>query len=493
MSTSQLRPFRVGRVTVYPRGRVWYLRYYEQGRRRQVRGGPDRQQCRQQAAEINLQLESSTPTPAAFAPLTIGQLRQQWLEHHEHVLRSSVATLDRYRTASDHLLAFVKSQRLRGGAARFDERCAEDFSRYLRQVKVSPNGHCNTVKRHLRDKGVIYILQVCRSLFNFALKRRYLPPYTDNPFSAIRIGRIPIEDAKPVILMTADQERAFFEVCDDWQLPLFGTLLLTGLRPGELTHLLLPDDVNLEQGWLLVRNKPALGWQVKTRNQRKLPLIPEAVRLLRMAIGSRYSGPVFIRRKLADHGTPPLGATSISQLEAQAQRWVESEAVRHGGDLSRHQRRRICQRLWIELGVVKEDRLRIEFSRLTKQIGAPELTAPKVLRHMFATALQEGRVDPLIRNQLMGHVPADQHRGHGSLGMTAVYSHAGPEIVRRQLAQAMQDRPAVHIIRQRLAVRATSGPKPQAVSDGSEPGAAEPAAGATSLAQPLGDNALPGG
>lgn len=488
MSTSQLRPFRVGRVTVYLRGRVWYLRYHEQGRRRQIRGGPDRQQCRQRAAEINLQLESSTPTPAAFAPMSVEQLRQQWLDHHEHVLRSSVATIDRYRTATDHLLVFVQTQRLRCGAAQFDERCAEAFARHLRQVKVAPNGHRNTVKRHLRDKGVIYILQVCRSLFNFALKRRYLPPYTDNPFSAIRIGRIPIEDAKPVILMPADQERAFFEACDDWQLPLFGTLLLTGLRPGELTHLLLPDDVNLDHGWLLVRNKPALGWQVKTRNQRKLTLLPEAVELLRRVIRSRQCGPVFLRRKLAGHGTPPLSATSIPQLEAEVQRRAESEAVRHGGDLSRHQRRRVCRRLWIELGVVKEDRLRIEFSRLTKQIGAPELTAPKVLRHMFATALQEGRVDPLIRNQLMGHVPADQHRGHGSLGMTAVYSHAGPHTVRRQLEEAMQNRPAVRVIRQWLAAKPL-----QSASDGQESDAAGSAVGATSPAPPPGDSAPPSG
>jgi integrase len=37
-------------------------------------------------------------------------------------------------------------------------------------------------------------------------------------------------------------------------------LLLTGLRPGELTHLLLPHGLDLEAGWLHVRNKPRLEW-----------------------------------------------------------------------------------------------------------------------------------------------------------------------------------------------------------------------------------------
>src|SRR5262249_4090278 len=70
------------------------------------------------------------------------------------------------------------------------------------------------------------------------------------------------------------KKKAFLEACDDWQFPLFLTLMLTGLRTGELTHLLLPDDLDLSAGLLRVRNKPALGWHVKTRNERDIPLVP---------------------------------------------------------------------------------------------------------------------------------------------------------------------------------------------------------------------------
>jgi hypothetical protein len=77
-------------------------------------------------------------------------------------------------------------------------------------------------------------------------------------------------------------------------------------------------------------------------------------------------------------------------------------------------------------------------------------TAPKILRHQFATALQEGRVDPLVRNLLMGHAAAnEQSAGHG-LGMTAIYTHTRPETIRQQLASALADRPAVIAIRNRL-------------------------------------------
>src|SRR5436305_1214985 len=77
----------------------------------------------------------------------------------------------------------------------------------------------------------------------------------------------------PIELLTPDQERALLGACDDWQFPVFLTLLLTGLRPGELCHLLLPDDLDLNAGVIRVRNKPRLGRQVKTRNQWDVPLV----------------------------------------------------------------------------------------------------------------------------------------------------------------------------------------------------------------------------
>jgi hypothetical protein len=87
--------------------------------------------------------------------------------------------------------------------------------------------------------------------------------------------------------------------------------------------------------------------------------------------------------------------------------------------------------------------VRQEFMRLTRRIGLPAVTAPKLLRHQFATSLQEANVDPLIRNLLMGHASAgERSAGHG-LGMTAVYTHTRPETIRKQLEGALTGRVAV--------------------------------------------------
>lgn len=70
----QARSFRVGRVRAYQRGKIWYLSYFEDSRRRQPRVGPDRSQARQLAAEINAQLEVGAPSAFGFAPTSFLKL-----------------------------------------------------------------------------------------------------------------------------------------------------------------------------------------------------------------------------------------------------------------------------------------------------------------------------------------------------------------------------------------------------------------------------------
>src|SRR5262249_19226510 len=160
-----------------------------------------------------------------------------------------------------------------------------------------------------------YVLECCRALFNYAARRRHLSPYAENPFRALEIDRIPIHQTRPIELFTAEQERAFLEACDDWQFPLFLTLMLTGLRTGELPHLRLPDDLDATAGLLRVRNKPKLGWQVKTRNEREVPLVPVLAAVLRVHLRGRAQGPVFLRWCRAERAATGLREACPLALE----------------------------------------------------------------------------------------------------------------------------------------------------------------------------------
>ena len=268
---------------------------------------------------------------------------------------------------------------------------------------------------------------------------------------------MPVEDSKPVIPFTADEEVRLLKSCDDWQFPIFLTLLMTGMRPGELAHLLLPDDLDLEHGWLRVRNKQLLGWQVKTRNERDIPLHPILSIVLHVSIAGRKHGPVFQQRRCSTNHNPPLAGLSVKSLEKELARRMLAEEKESTDSVSRVRRSQVAYTIWRDLGALNEDQIRVQFMRTTKAMGLPETTAPKTLRHTFATMLQESNVDPLVRNELMGHSPFSATMSGKGLGMTAVYTHTRPETKKRALELAFENRPILTYVsaRQAASIRNT--------------------------------------
>src|SRR4029077_13199205 len=130
-------------------------------------------------------------------------------------------------------------------------------------------------------------------------------------------NRLKIEDAKPIFVFDAATELAFLKAASDWAFPIHFTLAKTGLRVGELTHLLI-EEVDLEAGWLHVRNKTELGWRIKTGQERSVPLLAELVIVLRAVIGMRSAGPVFIRAKfVAKSSALTGGRRDLEQVCAQ--------------------------------------------------------------------------------------------------------------------------------------------------------------------------------
>jgi hypothetical protein len=109
--------FRVGKVRAYRRSCVWDLCYFDNGKRHRPRVGAERAAARRLAAQVNAQLEVGAPAALSFEPVTVPELRRRWLEYHEQVLRSSVQTVSRYRTATGHLLRFLEARPIRHAAA----------------------------------------------------------------------------------------------------------------------------------------------------------------------------------------------------------------------------------------------------------------------------------------------------------------------------------------------------------------------------------------
>lgn len=345
---------------------------------------------------MNAQLAANAPTLLSFRPVSVPDLRAQYLDYHERVRRSALTTVRRYRAATAHLEAFARA---RAPGAMAHELHPDAFAAYLRDVEVAPNGHPNAARRRLRDGGGRYVLECCRALYGFAGERRHLPPYAGNPFARLPIDRLRVEDKKPVFVFGAAAELAFLRACDPWAFPVHFALAKTGLRVGELTHLLV-EDLDLAGGWLRVRNKPGLDWRVKTGAGRAVPLLPEAAAVLRAVVGGRAAGPVFLRPRF--RSAAPALAGDGRALAAE----LDRRCALLAGPVARADRARLARAVWRDAGAVKADAVRQSFIRLAAAVGHPEATCPKSWRHTFATLLQDANVDPLVRQRTPGHRPA---------------------------------------------------------------------------------------
>lgn len=424
---------RIGRVSIYLHHGRWWAYYREHGRPVRKAVADNEAAAETIAAQLNLELTATVPTLFSFRPISVAELQRTFIDYHEHVARSSLATVNRYRTATRHLVEFGERPGGRPFAAH--EIDVEAFVRHLRSLRVAPNGHRNSRLRPLRDNGVRYILETCRSMYAYAVKRRHLPPYTDNPFAGIGGKRSRVEDAKPVFVFDEESELRFLTAADHWTFAVHFLLAKTGLRVGELVRLLV-EDIDFEGGWLHVRNRPELNARTKTRRERAVPLIAEIIRVLRALVGHRQAGLVILRQTIDPKHLPLAQADSGQLAEIARRRIADLEAAEHA-NLDRRAVIRVQQQLWREAGATSADRIRNSIIRIGTTVGYDGLSCPKSWRHTFATLLQDANVDPLIRQQTLGHAPPTAFGGT-ALGMTAAYTHTRPETQRREIERALR-------------------------------------------------------
>jgi len=110
-------------------------------------------------------------------------------------------------------------------------------------------------------------------------------------------------------------------------------------------------------------------------------------------MGERRCGPVFRQPHCERLGhQAPLSDRRIAELESEAATRLQARQTECGKTLSRKERLAQLRTIWRDIAALKEDRVRVEFMRVARRIGLPQATAPKSLRHSFATALQDANV-----------------------------------------------------------------------------------------------------
>jgi integrase len=421
--TRDVKVERVGKVTVYKRGNTYFL-YYRQGgvtQRRKVDG--NLAVARATAHKVVNALDEGRPSPIAYNRTSPEKMVEGYLDAVANVQKLALRSGDRYRAALDRFLDFCRSARI-GTIDAVQQATVEDFVKWLRGQKRTRNGVASGKRASYQVGGVRFILSTCRTAFNWAARRRMLPPF-QNPFLLFGIDKLtdPAEKVDKVRVFTPEQEAAFFTACDGWQKAVFSVLAAYGLRVGELCHLLV-EDVDLINGSFAIRSKPWLYWTTKTGRERCLPLLAGTREIFQEAIGGRKTGFVFSNKEFAaGRRRPAWTFASAAAFRSHAEKVVADLLAADPGLGEREQKRAVvafCR----SMGQIPEKRLRCEFMGLTAKIGCPELSRPHDLRHLFSSRAQAAGINPILVQDILGHT---------TLEMTRHYTHLGVEAKREAL------------------------------------------------------------
>jgi site-specific recombinase XerD len=138
------------------------------------------------------------------------------------------------------------------------------------------------IRAKVSPKTINYELQALATFFSWSIKRNHL---FINPAAQIERFRVP-KRALPKF-MTSEELRKFFGACREDDRRLFMSILLTGMRKGEVEHLTWAD-ISFELGVIFIQEKPEFGWKPKT-DERLIPISPMLQEVLLQQYAMRRS------------------------------------------------------------------------------------------------------------------------------------------------------------------------------------------------------------
>jgi hypothetical protein len=151
--TRDVKVERVGKVTIYKRGEVYYL-YYRQGgisHRRRVDG--NLAVARATSYKVADALNERRTSPIAYIRTSPEKMVEGFLDAVANVQKLALRTQDRYRAALDRFKDFCQAVRV-GTIDVVEDTTVEDFVRWLRGQKRARNGSAKGKKDIYKTGGI---------------------------------------------------------------------------------------------------------------------------------------------------------------------------------------------------------------------------------------------------------------------------------------------------------------------------------------------------
>lgn len=332
----------------------------------------------------------------------------------------AVSTIARYRTALVHYQRFCERPEIRKAyptSFQVNREFRLAFSAWLmtsrsRRAVVPANALLNGP-----------VLDAVRAMFNWAQdpdRGNLMPEGFRNPFERAertqrQAARDPFGEPDVTVSMAVD----FIRRCDAFQLPLFATLIMFGLRASEPIYLFRE---HLDHLWLKLPCLPELDYLTKGQRDKRFPLTPLLASLLRLQVGGR-SGFIFLRRSTTRAVAVPhrCGGSLTAFTDEFVRRCQSAKAS------SAVVRQQIREQLVREAGGLNYDQIEHEFQSVAKRLGWPRTATLKDFRHLFSTALENSGVPLFYRRYFMGQSP----------GKAAIVTYTHLNQLQAQFAKAL--------------------------------------------------------
>ncbi len=291
---------------------VWELTHGTGADRQRFTAGRTREEAQEMLNQFNRQLalHGRGPQDGSVAsvigeyakflktnrrPHTVTRYMRVLKTFHECFLTPVFPDADRMRLLRPMHIEEYKRRRAEGEIS--DSPSAEDMSReqeLRRQVtgrrkEGTPKDRAkfgwlgrHGIRTKVSPRTINYELRVLFTFFHWAIKRNHLFINPVAPVERFRLSKRALPK-----FMTTEELKKFFGACDEDERRLFMSILLTGMRKGEVEHLTW-SDISFELGVVFIQEKPEFGWKPKT-DERIIPISPLLQELLLQQYAKRTS------------------------------------------------------------------------------------------------------------------------------------------------------------------------------------------------------------
>jgi len=334
----------------------------------------------------------------------------------------AAATVERYQTALKHYQSFVSDRKVRipyPTVEKIDRNFRLQFAAWLAQNR-KVTGSAAT----LDPGGIVQVLDTVRAMLNWANdpdRGDLLPDGFRNPFNGQNQSqRLVNPDPFGEPDITVGMATEFIAACDEYQLRLFGPVILYGLRAAEPIYLFREQ---LDEQWLRVNCLPQLDYLTKGQRDKRFPLVAPLTTLLK-DYTNQPTGLLFTRRLAGSVAVKlPQFQKSLMALASEY-----DDRCRDAGNPSVVERQKIRNQLIQDAGGLNYDQIEHEFQVLARKLAWPRTATLKDFRHLFSTCLENAGVPEFYRRYFMGQSPGT--------APIATYTHLNQ--LQEQFAKAQQ-------------------------------------------------------